>query len=314
MSSNRADGSQQPQDIALLDEADQSLPRYARANIASRLPDYTNSIQENIRAAFMPNNYRSISSIHPGAAVLAQSSSLASNSDKLHPFKVGFHGGRATFSDFAYACSPFDLAEETKVRERQAHEEKMRSVGGEQPFFAGYNNFRLKHELDGTQFEYVSEPYESPIEARMREKWLEDSQRNPRPFLPPGAEKALAKPTRALLGDAMTALYRNIMADWREVQPTVISTAEDLIVIYFQAERVSHTDGVLAYMNNALRRDDAVLAYDLRRVPEGWNVRTDDGRHLMFTFRPPWVRPRAFVVADGIPPPPAAAAGAPAAA
>lgn len=286
-------GQQQP---TADDDEFAGVPRYARPNIASRLPDYTNAITESVRAAFMPNNYKTISSLQN-----VQAPGL-NGADPVHPFKVGYPG-KATFSDFAYTCSPYDLTEERRVVERREHEAQIASIAGDQPFFAGYNAFRMKHELDGTAFEYVSEPYESPIEARMREKWLEDSQRNPRPFLPPGGAKALAKPTRAMLGDAMTALYHNVSEDWKEAQPTVISTAEDLIVVYFQAERVKSDAGVLAYMNNALRRDEAVLAFDLRRVPEGWNVRTDDG-HLMFTFRPPWVRPRSFVE-------PASAAAAP---
>lgn len=263
-------------------------PRYARPIIATRLPEYTNQFQENIRQAFLPNNFKTLSTL----------GSLQPDQQHVHPFKVGF-AGKTTFSDFAYTCCPFDLSDEARLMERREHDAKVKLIGGDQPFFAGYNSFKLKHEVepldgDNDHLEYVAERYEDPVEERMRAKWLRDSQQNPKVFLPVGGEKALAKPTRAMLGDAMTALYRSIFADWPEVQPNVISTSEDLIIVYFMCERLKNESGVLTYMNNALRRDEAVIQYDLRKVPDAWNVRTDDG-HLMFTFRPPWVRARNFV-------------------
>ena len=44
----------------------------------------------------------------------------------------------------------------------------------------------------------------------------------------------------------------------------------------------------------SLRRNPVVIQYDLRKVSEGWNVITDDS-HLMYTLRPPWVRPQRFL-------------------
>jgi hypothetical protein len=255
-------------------------PSYARPSIASRLPDYSNNSQEAIRAAFQPNNFRTIQSLHAYDPVAAASNDATA-------FKVG-KTGATTFSDFAYVSSPYDLGDETKIRERLAHEDRIRAIGGEQPFFAGYNCSKLKHEMD-IDFEYIVDPYDEAEKARHEDRLNSESRRIAKPFMPSGVQKALDRPTRAMLGDAMSALYRTISEDWAEAPPTVLSTAEDLIVVYFSLEKVKSDVGVLTYMNNALRRNDAVLKFELQKVAGAWNRPTADG-HLMYTFRPPWVR------------------------
>ena len=266
-------------------DAPSSAPSYQRANVAALLPDYANHEQEAIRAAFQPNNYRSLKT-------------LGQYDVDNGPFKVG-KTGAGTFSDFAYVSSPYDLTDESKIRERLEHEEKMREVGGDQPFFAGYNAQRLRHELD-TGFEYMVDPYDEADKAAHEDRMESESKRIARPFVPSGATKALARPTRAMLGDAMTGLYRTVSEDWADAPPTVLSTAEDLIVLYFSLEKLKSDVGVTTYMNNALRRNDAVIEFDLRKVAGAWGRRTVDG-HLMFTFRPPWVRNP--VVVEGEQPP-----------
>jgi hypothetical protein len=262
--------------------APSSVPSYAQPNLASRLPDYTNQTQEAIRAAFQPNNFRTIQSLH-------------GHDVDNGPFRVG-KTGATTFSDFTYVSSPYDLGEEARVRERLEHEDRARHVGGDQPFFAGYSCTKAKHEMD-FDFEYMVDPYDEAENAQRADRIDSESKRVARPFLPAGVQKALAKPTRAMLGDAMSALYRTISDDWSEAPPTVLSTAEDLIVVYFSLEKVKNDAGVLTYMNNALRRNEAILEYGLQKVLGAWHRRTNDG-HLMYTFRPPWVRIAISIPAD----------------
>jgi len=260
-----------------------AAPSYARPNVASRLPDYSNQTHEAILAAFQPGNYRTIQSLHQ-------------HDVDTGAFRTG-KSGATTFSDFAYVSSPYDLGEEKKIRERLEHEERIRAVGGEQPFFAGYNCAKMRHEMD-IGFEYMVDPYDEAEKARHEDRLDSESRRIARPFVPGGVQKALARPTRAMLGDVMTALYRTISEDWSEAPPTVLSTAEDLIVVYFSLEKVKNDVGVLTYMNNALRRNDAVVEFELRKVNGAWNRRTNDG-HIMFTFRPPWVRIPISIDAEG---------------
>lgn len=258
----------------------EKVPSYARPNVASMLPEYTNHTAESIRAAFVPNSFTSLASLRDGPNDLA-------------PFRVG--ATNATFGDFVYECSPYDLSDEDQAKQRRDHEAKIHAIAGPQPFFAGYSTWKAKFEEAVP--EYLSEPYDGEREEARQRKFLDDAKHLSKPFVPPGVEKALQRPTRTLLGDAMTALYRIIAEDWPEAQPTILSTAEDLIVVYFLVERLKNTSGVLTYMNNALRRNEAVLQYDLRKVQEGWNVQTED-RHLMFTLRPPWVRARSFLPSE----------------
>jgi hypothetical protein len=260
-----------------------NVPSYARPNISSRLPDYTNQAAEVIRSAFMPNSYKSIQNLgnHQSAIDLA-------------PFRAGT-GTNTTFSEFVYECSPYDIAVEEQAKQKQSHEEKMHAIS-DVDFYPG-SLTTGKDKFDDYAFEYMSEPYDGKREHDRQQKFFQDSKCLSRPFIPAGVEKSLLRPTRILLGDIMGVLYRQVLADWPEAQPTVLATAEDLIVVYFKSDRVKSSKGVLTYMNNALRRNETVLQYDLRKVNEGWDILTED-LHLMYTLRPPWVRSQKFLPAE----------------
>jgi hypothetical protein len=255
---------------------------YARPNISSLLPDYSNHQAETIRSAFVSNSFRSIQSLGstPGT--------------DLAPFRAG-QGGSSTFSDFVYECSPYDLKDEQAVHERFAHEEKVGAIAGDQRFFAGCNTFKTKFE--DYAFEFMSDPYDGYREHVRQLKYISESKCLSTPFVPPGTQKALERPTRALFADVISILAKSIGSDWPEAQPTVLSSAEDLIIVYFSTERTKNMRAVATYMNNALRRNEVMLQYDLRKVPEGWDLPTDD-QHYMFTLRPPWVRSRQFLPKD----------------
>ncbi|KAH8620019.1 hypothetical protein ERJ75_000107200 [Trypanosoma vivax] len=100
--------------------------------------------------------------------------------------------------------------------------------------------------------------------------------------------------TRDLLIDCARELYYTIVRDWEEAEPKVVFSAEDLIVVYINLQRVRRTAAVLRYMNNVLIWGDVTREFRLSKVHEGWGIVTEDG-HLMYTFRPPWVIPRGFL-------------------
>ena len=265
-------------------------PNYARPNIASRLPNYANQSAESIHAAFVPGSFTSISRIPQGQVMMPNGDVVPAA-----PFRAGGAAGTGAFSEFNYVCSPLDLTAEDRVSTRKHHDEKIRTIGGEQPFFSGYSAAKSKYE--DSVYEFTPDPYDAAREKESQIRFLNDSKALSKPFVPPGRERVLEKPTRVLLGDMMSSLYKVVLEDWPEAQPTVLSTAEDLIVVYFSTTSgggVGGGKGVLTYMNNALKRNTAIQQYNLNKVVEGWNVLTDDG-HVMFTFRPPWVRPRNFL-------------------
>lgn len=76
----------------------------------------------------------------------------------------------------------------------------------------------------------------------------------------------------------------------------VVSTAEDLIAVYFSLEKLekSQVTALLQYMNACLLHNAAIREFHLTKVPEGWDVLTDDG-YVLYTFRPPWVKKRVFL-------------------
>lgn len=260
----------------------QNVPSYARPNITSRLPEYTNHAAEQIRAAFQSNSYKSLQGLGAGSNV------------DLAPFRAGT-GSSNTFSDFVYECSPYDIVVEERAQEKQRHAERMQHISDTN--FIPANPVVGKSKCDDYAFEYMSEPYDGKREFDRQQKFLQESKCLSKPFIPAGVEKPLERPTRILLGDIMATLYKHILSDWPEAQPTVLSTAEDLIVVYFKSDRVKSSKGVLTYMNNALRRNEAILQYDLRKVTEGWDILTEDF-HLMYTLRPPWVRAQKFLPAE----------------
>ena len=59
----------------------------------------------------------------------------------------------------------------------------------------------------------------------------------------PITQGTLEKPTRAMLTDIMAHLYRILSDDWEEASPTVFTTEEDLIVIYFNVVTIRNLEG-----------------------------------------------------------------------
>ncbi|CAG9580600.1 conserved hypothetical protein [Leishmania major strain Friedlin] len=147
-----------------------------------------------------------------------------------------------------------------------------------------------------------SDPYEAAAEARRQERFLSESKRLGKPFVPSGSG-GLDVPTRFMLGDCVKMLYRSIAPNWWVAAPVVVSTAEDLIAVYFFLEKLSRKQvtELLQYMNACLKYNDAVREFSLSKVEEGWDVLTDDG-HVLYTFRPPWVKKRVFLP-DTVSPP-----------
>ncbi|KPI87817.1 hypothetical protein ABL78_3116 [Leptomonas seymouri] len=137
--------------------------------------------------------------------------------------------------------------------------------------------------------------YDGATELRRQEHFLSESKRLGKPFVPSGSN-GLDVPTRFMLGDCVKALYRSIVPNWRMASPTVVSTAEDLIAVYFSLEKLekAQVTELLQYMNASLLHNAAIREFHLTKVPEGWDVLTNDG-YVLYTFRPPWVKKRVFL-------------------
>lgn len=139
-----------------------------------------------------------------------------------------------------------------------------------------------------------SDPYECSEEARREAAFQSQRKVLGRPFEAGGRGGGCGKPSRMLLGDCVRELYQAVTQDWLDADPVIITTAEDLIVLYFRLTKRRHRDVLRRYMDGCLLRNTTCREYDLRKVQEGWNRITDDG-HLMFTVRPLWVPPQRFL-------------------
>lgn len=147
----------------------------------------------------------------------------------------------------------------------------------------------------------LSDPYDRDREIARQEQFMSESKRLAQPFVPAASNSGL--PTRLLLGDCVRDLYRCIQRDWPATEPTVTSTAEDLIVVYFSLYPLKKRQAatVLEYMNSFAKCNETVCEFRLCKVTEGWDVLTDDA-HLMYTFRPPWVRKAKRFLPDTVNP------------
>lgn len=138
-----------------------------------------------------------------------------------------------------------------------------------------------------------SDPYESAEEAERAAAFRSKQLMMGKPFEAAGRGNT-SRPTRVLLGDCVRELFQAISHDWVDANPVIITTAEDLIVIYFRVGKQHHRELLRRYMNGCLLRNMTCRQYDLRKVPEGWNRETEDGC-IMFTARPLWVSPQRFL-------------------
>eukprot|EP01065_Artemidia_motanka_P030219 TRINITY_DN36230_c0_g1_i1.p1 TRINITY_DN36230_c0_g1~~TRINITY_DN36230_c0_g1_i1.p1 ORF type:complete len:308 (+),score=66.28 TRINITY_DN36230_c0_g1_i1:60-926(+) len=271
------------------ESASQRVPNYARPSLSSRLPGSIGMDHEAIQAAFAPGSYTSIAGLSDPRPHPEPAERMALSTDAGVSFRAG-SGVKKQFSDFEYVASPYELDTEAKTRGRREHQRKVETLHGDQSFVAPGSVFVSKHEGG---HEYQSDPYDTARDEQLRSKWIEEKKVLAGSFLPAGREKGLSRPSRAMLTDMMTHLYKILYDDWEEAKPAVFTTAEDLIVVYFSMEKLRNDTGLTAYMNVLARRNPLVQSYELQKVNEGWNIHTEDN-HTMFTFRPPWVRERRF--------------------
>lgn len=153
---------------------------------------------------------------------------------------------------------------------------------------------RHHHYADHTMaYKQTADVYERAEEMDRKEAFEKKKKIIGKPFDASGKGDS-SKPSRILLGDCVRELYHTIAKDWVDADPVILTTAEDLIVIYFHVDQTHHFDTLRRYMNGCLLRNITCRQYDLRKVPEGWCRQTEDG-HVMFTLRPLWVPLRRFV-------------------
>eukprot|EP01062_Namystynia_karyoxenos_P069907 TRINITY_DN65326_c0_g1_i1.p1 TRINITY_DN65326_c0_g1~~TRINITY_DN65326_c0_g1_i1.p1 ORF type:complete len:291 (+),score=94.42 TRINITY_DN65326_c0_g1_i1:84-956(+) len=273
------------------DEGGARMPGYTRPNLSSRLPGNLGMDHEQIQAAFAPGSYTSIAGLNDprSSAERASERTAGLSTDAGIAFKAGT-GMKRPFEEFKYATSPYDLLQEARSRERLDSQRAQEQLHGDQPFVAPGSIHSGKHE---GCYEYQSDPYDTARDEQLRSKWIEEKKVLAGSFLPPGRDKGLSRPSRAMLTDMMTHLYKTLYDDWEDAKPAVFTTAEDLIVVYFALDNLRNDTGLLAYMNVMARRSPLVQAYELHKANEGWGIQTEDN-HKMFTFRPPWVKERRF--------------------
>jgi hypothetical protein len=118
-----------------------------------------------------------------------------------------------------------------------------------------------------------------------------------KPFLA-GSHIGANTVNRSQLGDIIKAMSSIISTDWPELEPNIVCTEEDLIVIHFNLEIGDSTteeveflqQTLLSYMNHFANRYDAINRFTLSRATDVWNVRNEG--LVMYTFKPPWLRRR----------------------
>ena len=163
-----------------------------------------------------------------------------------------YSGKSSTFNHFEYIPSDYNLVDEIKAQEKKIAKERQVSISGNTPFVPPSATHTLRGLFSDPS--YQPDPFDSLRNDSIRKKWIDDSKALAGPFRPAGIDKLGEKPSRALLTEILTALYKNLDDDWYDAQPTVLSTQEDIIVIYFSLENASQA-ALLAYMNVLSQRN-----------------------------------------------------------
>eukprot|EP00996_Jenningsia_fusiforme_P001474 NODE_2354_length_1222_cov_32.161978_g2148_i0.p1 GENE.NODE_2354_length_1222_cov_32.161978_g2148_i0~~NODE_2354_length_1222_cov_32.161978_g2148_i0.p1 ORF type:complete len:313 (+),score=53.69 NODE_2354_length_1222_cov_32.161978_g2148_i0:145-1083(+) len=268
-------------------------PHYLTENYSTKLATDGTDEQDRIRNAFHPGSFQTISSL---PKYIQPDFAAKSRAEALERQSLGVTGimraGKAPsyFLEFEYIPEPYGLVEELSAMDKALSQAKQQAIAGDAPFVAPGTLKKAKFEGAAT---HVPDPYDAPREEQLRQRWLSEKKIIGGSFLPTATRPNSAKPSRASLTDMMTHLYRMLCDDWEEAQPTIFTTEEDLIVIYFNQASVPNSASVSAYMNVLAQHNAQIHEYGLSKVPEGWGMQTDDG-HLMFALRPPWVRNRRY--------------------
>lgn len=103
--------------------------------------------------------------------------------------------------------------------------------------------------IEPERFKHIPDPFDALKNDMIRAKCINEAKILAGPFLPSGKRKIENKPTRAMLNEILTDLFKEINEDWPDATPTVMSTHEDLIVIYFNISDESILTALIPYMN-----------------------------------------------------------------
>jgi hypothetical protein len=279
---------------------------FASETFSSALPDYTNVESENVRQAFMPMNFHTLSKlptrIRPDAVLRSKQVTLKKNLSAVNRpapehKSLSRHG---LFHSFEYIPSKFTRQDDIARQERLRAETKMHSISSA-PFLYASTARPMKYEdaFDDKdlKFPYMGDPYEGARDQQNRIRWISESKTLHGPFLPTGKATALSStPTRSLLPDMVRQIHATLRQDWPTCNFSVMVNEEDSIIMRFEGSTVDSLKALLGYMNTMMRDHSQALPgsrwynrYNLRRVVEDW-ARQDDEGYIFFTVRPPWVK------------------------
>uniref|UniRef100_K3X6I1 Uncharacterized protein n=1 Tax=Globisporangium ultimum (strain ATCC 200006 / CBS 805.95 / DAOM BR144) TaxID=431595 RepID=K3X6I1_GLOUD len=272
------------------DERDE-IPHYMLPNFSSLLPEYANAEADQIRSAFVTNNYTSIQKIP--AKLLANAVNQARfeqmDENRLAQPRVGkIVTKNGLFNQFEYTPSRFSLADELAQMERLQSEAKRTEISG-RDFVSCPDGTKTKFEdaFGDKNFRYphLYEPYPDTKDEERHKKWLEDKKILYGAFVPSGMRLPVDAVTRKMTPEIIKELHEVFAADWQGVDFSIAMTDDENLAVRFDAATLECESGLIAYMNVFVRSHRVTSKYNLQKVAEDWNSKPGDGG-LYFMLRP----------------------------
>ena len=260
--------------------------------MSSMLYEFTNKEQDKVFQGFRAGNFVSLRDL-PDVIVPGNVSGMLSSKIEENLFSVmerrswvelSSNGG--FFSKFDWKPDSFGEFHESIMKDKKEWKEKHDEVHGEHSMFL-YNPHRPKALPHNSEFQSAenitigflsqNDPYEANAFEILRAKWINDSKMLYGEFKCNKKGKSLGAVNKMNIPEMVGFIKKNLLTDWSDINFIIGSNPEDYIEIRLDNDSVDAPKGLHAYMNTMINTHDMMLKYRLRRIPEFWGLKSEDG-------------------------------------
>ena len=189
----------------------------------------------------------------------------------------------ASFGEYAYEASPYEKGEEDLKKSRKKSMMATQNIS-KRPWVCSNDNQLARYERF---HEYLPEPFVEASGNVTREK--KPLLRGP--FIPGIASKALSRgigPKK--LGLILTAMRKELEADWRLTTFTLHGSPKEPVTISFKLSTVESEKSLVQYMLNMAKTNPIINENLFLKIHASWAYKPGDG-YIHFCFKPPWWAP-----------------------
>ena len=188
-----------------------------------------------------------------------------------------------SFGEFAYKGDNYTKGDADRKKHRKASVLATQNIS-KKPWICSNDNQMARYERFQ---EYLPEPYVEFSGNVTREK--KPLVRGP--FVPGVARKALSRgigPKK--LGLILTALRKELEADWSLTTFTLHGSPKEPVTISFKLSTVESESSLTKYMSNMAKANPIINENLFLKIHASWAYKPGDG-YIHFCFKPPWWAP-----------------------